>query len=247
MNRFFIPPTQIHEQTVTFPEDLSHQILHVLRMKDGDSVKVLDNSGLVYTVRLEIDEARKDVLGMVLDVAVSLSEPPVKVTLCCGLTQRDKMEWILQKGTEVGVTDFRPFVSSRTLVQTTTLKEKRRSRWEAIIREAAEQSSRGRLPCLHDPVALEAILEEHSPNSLSLIAWEDTDPDSGSLAQALKGFKGDEVQLLVGPEGGFSAEEVQAARDAGWRVVSLGPRILRMETAAILFPALVLHEIKKFN
>jgi 16S rRNA (uracil1498-N3)-methyltransferase len=157
------------------------------------------------------------------------------------------MEWVLQKGTEVGVTDFRPFVSSRTLVQSTNFKEKRRSRWDAIIREAAEQSGRGHLPRLHAPVPLQAILEEHSPKSFSLIAWEDTDPESGSLAQALKGFKGDEVQLLVGPEGGFSAEEVGAAREAGWQVVSLGPRILRMETAAIVFPALVLHEIERFD
>jgi 16S rRNA (uracil1498-N3)-methyltransferase len=243
MNRFFIPPTQIHEQTVTFPEDLCHQILHVLRLKDGDSVKVLDNSGLVYTVRLGVDEGRKAVVGTVLDVAVSLSEPPVRVTLCCGLTQREKLEWILQKGTEVGVTDFRPFVSSRTLVQSTTLKEKRRNRWEAIIREAAEQSARGRLPRLHDPVPLQDILENNSMNVLSLVAWEEADPETGSLAQVLKGFRGDSVQLLVGPEGGLSEEEVEAAREAGWQVVSLGPRILRMETAAILFPALVLHEL----
>jgi 16S rRNA (uracil1498-N3)-methyltransferase len=216
-------------------------------LKDGDSVKVLDNSGKVYTVRLEVDEARKAVGGTVLDAAVSLSEPPFKVTLCCGLTQRDKLELILQKGTEVGVTDLRPFVSSRTLVQSTTLKDKRRNRWEAIIREAAEQSGRGRLPRLHAPVALQEILESRSVNALSLIAWEDADTGAGSLTQVLKGFSGDEVQMLVGPEGGFSAEEVGAAREAGWQVVSLGPRILRMETAAILFPALVLHEIEKFD
>jgi 16S rRNA (uracil1498-N3)-methyltransferase len=94
---------------------------------------------------------------------------------------------------------------------------------------------------------LQEILESRSVNALSLIAWEDADTGAGSLTQVLKGFSGDEVQMLVGPEGGFSAEEVGAAREAGWQVVSLGPRILRMETAAILFPALVLHEIEKFD
>lgn len=247
MNRFFISPQQVHEQTVTFPKDLCHQILHVLRLKDGDTVKVLDNSGMVYVVRLGIDEERKAVAGTVLNVAASLSEPPVAVELCCGLTQRDKLEWILQKGTEVGVTAFRPFVSSRTLVQSTDLREKRRSRWEAIIREAAEQSARGRLPRLEDPVPLRAILEDRQPDFLRLIAWEDADPETESLVRVLHGFTGAGVQLLVGPEGGLSAEEVQAAQEQGWQVVSLGPRILRMETAAILFPALVLQQLEHFD
>lgn len=247
MNRFFIPPSQIKDQTVVFPDDLCHQILHVLRMRAGEQVQVLDDTGMVYTVQLAADADGKTVRGEIMDVKVAESEPPVEVELCCGLTHRDKLEWILQKGTEIGVTAFSPFVSARTLVQSPALKDKRRERWEAIIREAAEQSGRGRLPRLNAPCLYQDLLTAQARDGLSLLAWEGANPAADTLAAALAGFGGSRLRLLVGPEGGLSEEEVQAARAAGWRVVSLGPRILRMETAAILFPGLALQGIEILN
>ena len=244
MNRFFISSSQIKAQTVVFPENLSHQILHVLRMQAGEVVQVLDDTGMVFTVQLAVDADGKTVRGQITDRQLAESEPPIEMELCCGLTHRDKLEWILQKGTEVGVTVFSPFVSARTLVQSAALKPKRRERWEAIIREAAEQSGRGRLPRLNDPKTYQALLGGQNQDCLSLVAWEGADPATEALAAALSGFDGGKLRLLVGPEGGLSEEEVQAAREAGWRVVSLGTRILRMETAAILFPALALQIVE---
>jgi 16S rRNA (uracil1498-N3)-methyltransferase len=247
MNRFFIPPGQIKAQTVVFPENLSHQILHVLRMQAGEMVQVLDDSGMVFTVQLAVEADGKTVRGEITDRQPAKSEPPVEVELCCGLTHRDKLEWILQKGTEVGVTAFSPFVSARTLVQSTALKPSRRERWEAIIREAAEQSGRGRLPRLNDPRLYQDLMDDQAQSNLSLLAWEGADPATETLAAALSGPGGGKLRLLVGPEGGLSEEEVRAAREAGWQVVSLGTRTLRMETAAILFPGLALQIIENLN
>lgn len=247
MNRFFISPSQINARTVVFPDDLCHQILHVLRMRAGEQVQVLDDTGMVYTVQLAVDADGQTVRGEITDRRLAESEPPVEVELCCGLTHRGKLEWILQKGTEAGVTSFSPFVSARTLVQSPALKDKRRERWEAIIREAAEQSGRGRLPLLNDPRMYRDLVADQAQTGLSLLAWEDADRAADTLAAALAGFGGTRLRLLVGPEGGLSEEEVRAAREAGWRVVTLGPRILRMETAAILFPGLALQVIETLN
>ena len=240
MNRFFIQPEEIKGQIVHFPPDLSHQISHVLRLKEGELVAVLDDSGTVYDVEIGFDPVGKLVQGRIVGSSLATGEPNVAIELCVGLSHRDKFEWILQKGTEVGVSLFTPFTSSRTLVQSGELKPKRRERWESIIREAAEQSGRGKLPRLNDPVALDELLKSDlNAETLSLFAWEGVGPESPALAELLKGFSGDRIRLYVGPEGGFSEEEAEAARAGGCQLVSLGSRILRMETAAILFPGLV--------
>ncbi|MBG0787271.1 MAG: 16S rRNA (uracil(1498)-N(3))-methyltransferase, partial [Anaerolineaceae bacterium] len=186
MNRFFIQPDYVKGKTVQFPPDLSHQIIHVIRLKAGDPVEVLDNSGTVYQVALEIDPAEKTVLGRITDSSMANGEPTVTIELCVGLSHRDKFEWILQKGTEIGVGVFTPFISSRTLVQSGELKQKRRDRWERIIREAAEQSGRGKLPVLSDPVPFfDLVRKEPDADVLSLIAWEEKEPEQSRLSDLI--------------------------------------------------------------
>lgn len=244
MNRFFLDPKSINGKTIHFPEDISHQILHVLRLKEGSQVEVLDNDGLVHLVRLEISADSKVVNGQLLSSTQADTEPAVAINLYFGMTNREKMEWILQKGTEIGVSSFMPFISSRTLVRKTDFNAKRQTRWEKIIREAAEQSRRGKLPVLHSPQEfLNCLSDADNQNQLSLIAWEGTNPFDDHLQKALSSFAGNAISLFVGPEGGFSEEEINQARTTGCKVVSLGLRILRMETAAIIFPALVLFAL----
>lgn len=243
MNRFFLPPDYIHGQRVQFPEDVAHQINHVLRMAPGEVIEVLDNSGRVFRVVLE-PFASQTLSGRVENVREAQNEPEISLELCFGLTGREKVEWILQKATEIGVSRFSPFVSSRTLAQDTRLPEKKAHRWERIIKEAAEQSQRGRLPSLSTPQTLaEVIGKVRASQGPALIAWENAE-NGNTLRQALSEISGESLMLIVGPEGGFSEEEISQAESAGCRVVSLGRRILRMETAAIILPALVLFELE---
>ena len=244
MHRFFLTPEFFEGDAVSFPKDIAHQIRHVLRLDVGDRVAVLDNSGLIYTVVLELDRSEDTLSGRIEATHAVKTEPRTDLALYFGLSSREKVEWILQKGTEIGVSAFHPFVSSRSLVKNTSLTGKKLKRWERIIQEAAEQSGRGRLPVLNLPEDLvDCFQKAVSAYPLCLIAWESAPVGNNSLAESIKSFAGRSIALFVGPEGGFSEEEVILAKNDGCQVVTLGARILRMETAAIVFPALVFHEL----
>ena len=244
MNRFFLDSHLFHDNRVKFPEDIAHQILNVLRMGSGEEVEVLNDQGFVFRVQIAIDIDKKAVYGNILGKEPVTTEPEIGITLCFGMASRDKVEFILQKGTEIGISEFFPFISSRSLVRSTDLSEKKKMRWKRIIREAAEQAHRGRLPSLLSPKNFDECLASiYDHYDLSLIAWEKAEKNRPNLRERLKHFSGTKIVLFVGPEGGFSDEEVEAAKKAGCHVVSLGERILRMETAAMVFPAVVLYEL----
>jgi 16S rRNA (uracil1498-N3)-methyltransferase len=182
--------------------------------------------------------------GQVVAVHPAGGEAAARITLYLALTGREKFEWMLQKCTEVGAAAFVPVISSRALVQDGRDAAKKLERWERIVREAAEQSRRGILPPVHPPLAFEAALQRAQPDALRLIAWEGE--HSLTLRAALapsKAAPAPTIAVFIGPEGGFSEAEIEAARAAGVQPVTLGERILRMETAAVVAAALVLYEL----
>ena len=239
MHRFFLPPSAIQPDSVLFPAETAHQILRVLRLRIGEQVMVLD--GLGWSYRVELTQVnREQVAGKVLEKLAISGEPPVHLSMYLCLTQREKFEWMLQKCTEVGVTEFTPVFSSRSLVQDTESQENKLPRWQRILQEAAEQSGRGIVPRLNQPLSYVAALESARGHfDICLTAWEEE--HTQRLRSALSGFHANaRVALLIGPEGGLSAEEVTLALRLGWKAVSLGARILRMETAAVVSAALVI-------
>jgi 16S rRNA (uracil1498-N3)-methyltransferase len=240
MHRFFLPTTSIQSGQVTFTEAVSRQMAQVLRLKADAMVIVLDGTGNEYQVRLtSVDTHSSE--GWIESTSTCLSEPKTQVTLYLCLTQREKFEWILQKCTEVGVTVFVPVISSRSLIQDPREVENKFERWQRILQEAAEQSHRGRVPVLEKPLNYSAAVKQaSSSNACCLIPWEEE--TSLSLRDAMKSHNSDQVVLLIGPEGGFSKEEVDLACQHGFSSVTLGKRILRMETAAVVASALVLYE-----
>jgi 16S rRNA (uracil1498-N3)-methyltransferase len=240
MHRFFVDPQQFSGDRVSLPEDIAHQIRNVLRLRPGAAILVLDNSGAEYEVLLrQVD--KQQVVGEAVAKRPSPNEPAVQLTLYQALMKRDKFEWVLQKGTEIGVSQFVPLVTQRSLVQDVDIKTNKQARWHKILTEAAEQSRRGRIPELHPPQTLAEALAAHPPQP-GLIAWEE---EVGlGLREALGGGeRPSHISLFIGPEGGFAAEEVKAAPAAGVRAITLGRRILRAETAALVAAALVLHEL----
>ena len=240
MHRFFVDPNYFSGERITLPPAIAHQIRNVLRLRVGSAILVLDNSGAEYEVLLrQVD--RQQVIGEAVAKRPSPNEPTVQLTLYQALMKRDKFEWVLQKGTEIGVSAFVPLVTQRSLVQDVDLKANKQARWHKIITEAAEQSRRGRIPELHPPQTLVQALESH-PAQPGLIAWEEE--DSLRLRGALvEGERPSHISLFIGPEGGFATEEVEAAQAAGIQAITLGKRILRAETAALVAAALVLYEL----
>jgi len=244
--RFFLQDINPQSGSVNFPRDIAHQIMHVLRLQPGDQVTVLDGEGRAYQVRLNLFGAEQ-LTATIDQVGEKEIELPVHLTLFFPLTKREKVEWILQKGTEVGVSVFRPFISDRSLVKTTILQPNKIQRWEAIIREAAEQSGRAFLPELSQPQALSHIvssaIDQYGLDAALVAAVGESTGSLGPLLDLLlKNIQAKPaLGLLIGAEGGFSDQELALFRTAKFDLVSLGQTILRMETAAIVFPALVLH------
>ena len=171
-HRFFLSPENLKNDEIVFPPDVGRQINRVLRLKTGAQVMVLDNRGLQADV--ELTEVSSDqVAGRILQRVPADGEPVVRLTLFLGLTQREKFEWILQKCTEVGAAVFVPVVTQRSLVQDVRDVERKRERWEAILREAAEQCGRGLIPELQPAVYWKAALRDAvASHDLAMVAWE---------------------------------------------------------------------------
>lgn len=214
----------------------------VLRMEPGQRVIALDNAGWEYEVEL-VTVGRKRATAVIHHKRPSANEPATHLTLYQSLMKRDKFEWVLQKGTEIGVSHFVPLVTQRSLIQKVDIKDSKFARWQKIITEAAEQSRRGRIPTLQTPITLAQALAEHPPQP-GLIAWEEA--KDVTLRQALAVEKRPSaLSLFTGPEGGFAVEEINAAQTAGLTPITLGKRILRAETAALVAAALILHELER--
>ncbi|MCE2404864.1 MAG: 16S rRNA (uracil(1498)-N(3))-methyltransferase [Dehalococcoidia bacterium] len=240
MHRFFVPPEWIRGDRVLLREDTAHQVSHVLRMSPGDEVALLDGSGREYTVSLAAF-ARDRVEGRVLAVHEGDGAPSVGIVLYQGTLKGDRFQWVLQKGTELGVSSFVPLVCRRSVARHTAGgRGGRRRRWMATITEAAEQCGARRLPELLEPTPFKAACDAVDPSHTSIIPWEEE--AATDLRRALEGPSSHRVNLFIGPEGGFEPEEVEYARRRGIAPVSLGRRILRSETAAIAAVAAVLYD-----
>jgi len=239
-HRFFVSPDNIGPATVTLPPEAARQIRTVLRMQPGAEIIVLDNAGQEYRLRLTMVE-KSGVQGDIIEQYPARGEPAVKVTLYQAALKGQKFEWVLQKGTELGVDRFVPVVSRRTVVQEATALDKKQERWQRIITEAAEQSGRGRVPKLDRAMLLDTAWQDAAAASLRLMLWEEE--KNTSLKEALANVAPNSVALFVGPEGGFTALEAATAKKAGGQPVGLGPRILRAETAAVAVCAAIFYEL----
>jgi len=238
MNRFFVPPDAIVQEQVHFPRGAAHQIARVLRLRSGDRVAVLDGRGTLYHVVLE-HVGRDEALGRVVGQEVATGEPNIAVTLYAALIKGERFEWILQKSTELGVSRFVPMVTERTVIRDLP-SSYRQERWVRIVQEAAEQCGRARVPEVTAPVSFVAACTQAAATDVSLIAWEGE--HQCSLADVWGDRRPRTLALMVGPEGGFAADEAERARAWGIVPFSLGPRVLRAETAAIVAVTLALQQ-----
>ncbi|NNJ12236.1 16S rRNA (uracil(1498)-N(3))-methyltransferase [Chloroflexales bacterium ZM16-3] len=240
--RFFIPPESFRGDAVRVVDaDMARQLSRVLRLGPGDRVLLLDGLGDVCEV--EIAELSRDlVAGRVLrrDLA---GEPALTLTIYLAMIRPERFEWVLQKGTELGVRRFVPVQFARS--QAADRADGRKAeRWRKIIREAAEQSCRGRLPELGDPISFADACAAALSANIAMILWEGTAPPLRDLLRR-PGPPPDSIAILSGPEGGITDDELTAAREHGIMPVSLGSRILRAETAPIAAAAAISYELDR--
>jgi len=235
-NRFFLTGVNAEPGRQVDLAPISHQLRNVLRLEPGSVITLLDGCGAAYPTRIDSLDAA-NATGRVLKKQLVRSEPGVQLTLYQCVLKRERFEWVLQKGTELGVSRFVPVISSRTVVRPAARLRSKYERWRAIVREAAEQSRRGRLPAIEDPLSWREALDHGA--GFRLMAWEEVRADGSGLLPGVADARS--LSLLVGPEGGISCEEATAATEQGWLPLSLGPRVLRAETAAVAAAAIVLH------
>lgn len=225
MQRFFIPKEDFSgDYVISHDKGLIGQLKKVLRAKEGDKFWLFDGSGTEFLGQL-ITLSANQVKFLLIDKRQSNCEADSQVVLYQSLVKADKFEWILQKATELGVAAIVPVVSARSIVrQVTPAKMKR---YQEILKEATEQCGGAVIPELSLPVSfVEAVKHASKQPGTKLIAWEKENEAE------LVGGK--DVCVFVGPEGGFTEEEIIVARNAGIKSISLGKRILRAETAAIV-------------
>lgn len=234
MHRFFVAPGSLDHELVPLAEEVLHHLGRVLRLRPGQEILLLDGSGQCCRCRLETLGTRTGT-ARVLERRQE-AETAFSVRLLQALPKGDKFDLVLQKGTELGVTSFVPLLSARSIPGLPAAREEKRLvRWRRIIREAARQSRRFRLPTLLPLQGLEEALAG-CREELRLMLWE---TGQRPLREVLTGSPPASAAILVGPEGGFPAAEAEAAVRAGFQPVGIGPRILRTETAGFAMAAIL--------
>ncbi len=219
--------------TVALPEQLAHQVRDVLHLGAGERLLLLDNSGDEVLAAISKSN-RAGVEVQLLQRRSGKRESSVRIILCQGLLKSARFEWILEKGTELGVAAFAPILCHRSMAGLEEVGPAKLQRWQRILQEAAEQCGRARLPELLPIRPLLHALNDIPQGALALMPWEEEPACSlhGALETVTRGGPVT-VVLFIGPEGGLTAEEVQLAQRHGVQVVTLGARILRAETAAL--------------
>jgi 16S rRNA (uracil1498-N3)-methyltransferase len=230
MPRVFVRPDAVGQDRVQFDAAEAHHLRRVLRLRTGAMVEATDGTGRLYTVRLAALDA-SGAWGTIEARTEPARESPCAITLAQGILKGDRMSWLIQKATELGVARIIPIETARVVARPTGEASGRHVRWERIAREAVKQCGRVVVPPVVAPRAFAEVLQEIPDQDAAWVFWEG---GGQALAAAAREY-GTPTRLLflVGPEGGFTPNEVAQAEGAGARLVSLGPRILRAESAGL--------------
>lgn len=245
MTTIFIPPEDLqNHQQIRLSKEKSHYLVNVMRHGPGDKIKVIDGCRRAFLAVIEFI-TNEAVSVYIANELIVDTEPPYKIHLCQGLIKNDKIDFVIQKTTELGVTEITPLITERTVLKDT----RKLKRWRKIAEEAAEQCGRAVIPTIHEPVALEkflsqSVLKNDNQALKGFICWEE---GGESLSQAFKKIFSCinihdifriPIYIIVGPEGGLTQSEVKLAEETGLIRITLGKRLLKSETASIAVTAI---------
>jgi 16S rRNA (uracil1498-N3)-methyltransferase len=227
---FYVPPEGIAGDEVRFPPEEAKHIAVVLRHRVGDVVRAADGAGMAFEVTL-VSVGRREVRGRILRSERGAGEPVSAVTLAAGVLKGDRFDWLVEKAVELGVSRIVPFLSQGSAVGSPSAAKT--ERWRKIALAAMKQSGRCVWPEVSETVPLEAVIRSTPNHELRVAAH--AGPDCVTLRDAVRVVPSPVRRgvLVTGPEGGFFPGEIEALRRAGFAIVSLGPRRLRAETAAL--------------
>jgi 16S rRNA (uracil1498-N3)-methyltransferase len=231
LTRLYLPITHVVHNRISIAAEKAHYLVSVLRCKKGDDLIIFNGQGKCFRTAV-VKAEKKEVIAEVREEFPCNFEPPIQITLVQSLLKGEKMDLVIQKTTELGVTEILPVMSERSQIKDT----RKIVRWRRIAEEASRQSGRNIVPAVHEPVHFQDFL--FSENRKGIIFYEE---EGLKLSEAVSSLAPQTPSLIImiGPEGGFSKEEVISAQGKGFRVASLGKRILRAETAAISAVALI--------
>ncbi|MEO0092517.1 MAG: RsmE family RNA methyltransferase [candidate division WOR-3 bacterium] len=238
MELYYTDKSNIFSNRLRISGQEAHHISRVMRHKIGDVIYVTDGEGNEY--QCTIDKINNDIEANIVNVNRKAREPKLKVTLAQSIIKGFRMDIIIEKATELGISEIIPVITERTIAQ---VSEKKAERFKNIAFAAIKSSTRTLLPQISSPLTFSQLLNKINDYDLAILAWEEE--KQKRLADIIGGRNFRKILLIIGPEGGFSKDEVQKTLNFGVKCFSLGPRRLRAETAAIAALSLLMYELKE--
>lgn len=241
MHRFFVEKEQIKDSTIEIVgSDVKH-IKDVIRLRIEEEIEISSN-GITYSC--EIQSISKDkIIAKIIDKKKGTNESPIELILYQGLAKGSKMDEIIQKGTEVGIKEFYPVATHRSIVKIKDIKkeESKVERWNSIADEAAKQSKRDFLPKVQNVISFDEMIILLKDEKNIIVPYEDE--KANGIKSKLQAIDDGNIHIIIGPEGGFEPYEIEKLKSIGAEIVTLGPRILRTETAGVVAATIVLYEL----
>jgi 16S rRNA (uracil1498-N3)-methyltransferase len=235
MHRFFLKNfKQKGEEIEIFDSKKVHQIRNVLRLKPGNEIIIFNSKGEEFLIILE--SVNQTITGKILKEIKRKLEPKIKINLFQALLKKDNFEWFLKEGASLGINKFIPLITERTIVRQLSLEKL--NRWQRIIEEAIELSGLTKIPEILNPVDFKSLKKEDLKDALNLIAHHE---EKKSLKKILPKYKVKEINLFIGPEGGFSKEEIKFGKKIGLIPFRFCPSILRAEFAGLAIASAIFY------
>lgn len=242
MHRFYHSNPLGLNQIITLDEFASHHALRVMRVKVDDFLVLFNGDGFEYRGRVS-DINKKTINVEILSKEKNNSESPININLFQSISSNEKMDMVIQKATELGVSSIQPIFTSRSTIKLSLDRTKKRLiHWKQVSISACEQSGRSKIPTIKSPIEFDQISEGIKTNSLNLLLHPDNLEESSNLPNEYSG----DINIFIGPEGGFSQDEVLLLKKQNCINIKLGPRILRTETAPLAIIAILQYKYGDF-
>lgn len=244
MHKFFVDESCIDGKLVNIQGDDVKHIYKVLRLKSMDKVNINNCMGEEFLAQIK-DISKTNVLCEIIEKIDINNESPVKIHLFQGLPKAAKMDFVIQKSTELGVSSITPIITDRVIIKNELKEYKKIDRWNKIALEACKQCKRTIIPKVNEPIEFSTLLEQTNSYDLIVVPYENK--ENFGIKSMLRNLKGKEkihnIAIVIGPEGGFEEQEIEKLIKLGSQIITLGPRILRTETAGFVCTSLLLYEL----